>query len=243
MIEAIIFDLDDTLYAYEPLDKKAGSKVEKFICEALSISKEQYKEAYRFGRNKTKEGLSEVGAGHNRLLYFQKTLEYLGVAPMPLSLQMYEQYWGTFLQEMQVFPGVKELFSFLKEKEIPIVICTDLTAHIQHRKIEALGIAPDIRYLVSSEEAGKEKPAKEMFALCLEKLQMQPENVWYVGDSFQKDIKGAASAGMKPIWFYPKEDSQEENAVLFPEGNGIIYDKVKDYAELKKRITKELERA
>lgn len=117
MLQAIIFDLDDTLYAYNPLDKKARANVEKFTCEMLDISSEQYKEAYQFGRQETKKRLLDVGAGHNRLLYCQKTLEYLGVPPMPLSLRMYEQYWGTFLQEMKVFAGVKELFALLKEKK------------------------------------------------------------------------------------------------------------------------------
>lgn len=240
MLQAIIFDLDDTLYAYNPLDKKARANVEKFTCEMLDISSEQYKEAYQFGRQETKKRLPDVGAGHNRLLYCQKTLEYLGVPPMPLSLRMYEQYWGTFLQEMKVFAGVKELFALLKEKNIPIVICTDLTAHVQHRKIEALGIAQDIKYLVSSEEAGREKPAKEMFDLCLEKLKLPPEHIWYVGDSFQKDVEGAMKAGMKAVWFQP-----EGNAALLEKG-GIStensYLKVSDYTELTKLVIEELKK-
>ncbi len=232
MLEAIIFDLDDTLYAYEPLDKKARANVEKFTCEYLGISPEKYQEAYRFGREETKKRLPEVGAGHNRLLYCQKTLEYLGVSPMPLSLQMYEQYWGTFLREMKVFSGVKELFSLLKEKKIPIVICTDLTAHVQHRKIEALGIAQDIKYLVSSEEAGREKPAREMFDLCLEKLNLPPENIWYVGDSFQKDVKGAMNVGMQAVWFHPQENSKDKVATSYLE--------VSNYTELVNLVLKEL---
>ncbi|MDE7016493.1 MAG: HAD family hydrolase [Lachnospiraceae bacterium] len=204
-VKAVIFDLDDTLYDYGELNKKAGKAVEDFTCKELGISGERYQEAYQFGREETKKRLSDVGAGHNRLLYFQKTLEYLDVMPMPLSLRMYEEYWGIFLQEMKVFAGVKELFEYLWHKQVPIMICTDLTAHIQHRKIEALGIAPYIRYLVSSEEAGKEKPAKEIFSLCSEKLKLPPEDILYIGDHLEKDIKGASSAGMRTIWFHPGE--------------------------------------
>lgn len=240
MIQAMIFDLDDTLYEYGPLDKKARKNVEKFTCEMLGISAEKYREAYDFGRQETKKKLSDVGAGHNRLLYCQKTLEYLGIPPMPLSLQMYEQYWGTFLQEMKVFPGVKELFALLKNKQIPIVICTDLTAHIQHRKIEALGIAPYIKYLVSSEEAGREKPGKEIFALCLDKLKLPAENIWYVGDSFYKDIEGAESMGMKAIWFHPESrQTPGQESALMKEN---AYREVGDYTELTKMVVEELEK-
>lgn len=209
MVKAVIFDLDDTLYDYEKLNEKAGAAAEDFTCMELGISCEQYREAYRSGREETKKALSDVGAGHNRLLYFQKALEYLGAAPMPLSLQIYETYWGVFLQEMKLFPGAGELLGDLKKRRIPVLICTDLTAHIQHRKIEALGIASDIRYLVSSEEAGKEKPAKEIFDLCLEKLKLPPEEILYIGDSLEKDMKGALRAGMKAVWFHPREETED----------------------------------
>lgn len=209
-MKAVIFDLDGTLYDYDELDKEAGRNVEAFTCKTLGISADRFREAYRFGREETKKRLAEFGAGHNRLLYFQKTLEYLDVLPVPLSLQMYEQYWGVFLQNMKLFPGVKEVFSYLRQKDIPIVICTDLTAHIQHRKIEALGIASHVKYLVSSEEAGREKPAGEPFLLCLEKLKLPPEEVWYVGDSFEKDIKGARQAGMRALWMHREVSDYEE---------------------------------
>ncbi len=242
MIKAVIFDLDGTLYDYAKLDKEAGRNVEVFTCKALGISLDKFREAYRFGREETKKRLDDFGAGHNRLLYFQKTLEYLGIPPMPLSLQMYEQYWGTFLQNMTLFPGVKEVFQYLQKKQIPIMICTDLTAHIQHRKIEALGIASEIKYLVSSEEAGREKPAREPFELCLEKLKLPPEHIWYVGDSFEKDIKGAMQAGMKPVWFHREA---KENTGIGVESAGApsrgetYYREVSDYSQLLSIIKKE----
>lgn len=207
MIRAVVFDLDDTLYGYKALDREAGGRVREFVCEKLGIAEQVYEEAYAYGRSETKRQLGDVAASHNRMLYCQKTLEYLGVNPIPLSLQMYEIYWGTFLEKMQLFDGVREFMDRMHAQGITMVICTDLTAHIQHRKIEALGIADDIKYLVTSEEAGKEKPAPEMFALCLKKLNMTAEEVCYIGDSLTKDIEGAMAAGMRAVQFYPEKPS------------------------------------
>ncbi len=146
---------------------------------------------------------------------------------MPLSLRMYEAYWGTFLEKMQLFDGAREFMDRMRAHGITMMICTDLTAHIQHRKIEALGIAGDIKYLVTSEEAGKEKPAPEMFALCLEKLGVKPEEVCYLGDSPVKDVEGARAAGMRAVRFYPEEPSAEQYravAEMILAGNGEAQD-------------------
>ena len=207
MIRAVIFDLDDTLYGYEALDREARDRVKDYICGKLAIAGQRYDEAYSYGRSETKRQLGDVAASHNRMLYCQKTLEYLGVNPIPLSLQMYEIYWGTFLEKMCLFDGVREFMDRMHAHNITMMICTDLTAHIQHRKIEALGIADDIRYLVTSEEAGSEKPAPEMFELCLKKLNMVPEEVCYIGDSPVKDVEGARAAGMWAVRFYPEKPS------------------------------------
>ncbi len=210
MIKAVIFDLDDTLYAYEPLDQEAGKRVQTYACQHLNISEDTYQEACQFGRTETKEQLGDVGASHNRLLYFQKALEFLKVNPIPMSLQMYEIYWGTFLDNMQLYPGARELINKLHEKGIVIAVCTDLTAHIQHRKIEALGLSGDISYLVTSEEAGKEKPAPEMFELCLRKLGLSANEVCYIGDSYKKDIEGAKACGMQTLWFRPNQPAKPQ---------------------------------
>lgn len=214
MIRAVIFDLDDTLYEYGPLDKEAWGKVRELACGELGISVAVYEEAYSYGRRETKRQLENVAASHNRLLYCQKTLEYLGVNPVPLSLRMYETYWGIFLEKMRLFDGAREFMDRMHERGITMMVCTDLTAHIQHRKIEALRIAEDIKYLVTSEEAGREKPAPEMFALCLEKLKKRPEEVCCIGDSLERDVKAALAAGMQAVQFYPGKPSRPQYRAL-----------------------------
>ena len=81
-----------------------------------------------------------------------------------------------------------------------ICLVTDLTAHIQHRKIKKLKLEDYVSFAVTSEEAGKEKPHPYMFMMALEKLNLKAEEVCMVGDSFKKDIIGASNLGIKSIW-------------------------------------------
>ncbi len=44
------------------------------------------------------------------------------------------------------------------------------------------------------------KPDSKPFLLCLEKMNIKPAEAIYVGDDFQKDVLGASSVGMNPVW-------------------------------------------
>ncbi|MBP2657679.1 MAG: Pyrimidine 5-nucleotidase YjjG [Firmicutes bacterium] len=209
MIKGAIFDLDGTLYEYEAIDKIAMNELEDYTCKLLSINSLDFNIAFKKGKVETKSILYDCAAQHNRLLYCQKTCENLGVSPAIYALDMYEVYWGTMLEHMKLNNGVMELFQRLKCRNIKTAICTDLTAHIQYRKIRKLGLEKYIDYIVTSEEIGIEKPSEKMFQACLTKLKLMPEETFYIGDSFKKDIIGASRMGILTIWYNVNEEEVE----------------------------------
>ena len=210
MIKAVIFDLDDTLYDYETVHKIAMERLCTFTCKKLNILKEQFLEAFSWAKARTKKTLGNTGASHNRMLYCQKTLEHLGLNPVEGALEMYNCYWDSILADMKLRDGTIHLFKKLKANGIKIAICTDLTAHIQHRKIRALGLVPYIDVLVTSEEAGIEKPGKEIYSLILEKLDLPASACLFVGDSLEKDVEAPKHYGMEGILFTTIEDLEKK---------------------------------
>ena len=92
-------------------------------------------------------------------------------------------------------------------------ICTDLTVHIQHRKIRKLRIDEYIDAIVTSEEAGVEKPDFKMYNKILEKLDVNPEEALFIGDSLKKDVLGPMEYGMKALWLYSKTGKDKYQSI------------------------------
>ena len=76
------------------------------------------------------------------------------------------------------------------------------------------GFAGVLDAMVTSEEAGVEKPNPKIFLDCLHKLQIKPQEALYIGDSFERDIIGAHAAGLLPFWL--NTTRQQAPRVDFP---------------------------
>lgn len=200
MAQNLILDLDNTLYGYDDPHKRAMATVLKTFADRFSVSEEQAQLSFEYGRKQTHLELPARAASHNRLLYFQKMLEYNNIKSMPHALEFYELYWNTFLDRMTLFDGVLDYLDKCQSNGSEVCILTDLTAHIQYRKIKKLDLHRYIDYLVTSEEAGIEKPHPYMFAKALKKLRCSPEKALMIGDSWAKDIVGANAMGIPSIW-------------------------------------------
>lgn len=206
MYKAVIFDLDDTLYDYRSVHNLSMEKLRAFACEKLRVTKKEFDVAFSLAKADTKSLLGGTGAGHNRMLYCQKTLENLGRSPVDGALEMYDCYWDCMLEHMKLRDGVMPLLERLRAAGVKIAVCTDLTAHIQHRKIRQLGLVPYIDVLVTSEEAGAEKPVGRIYELTMRKLReldwtITAGDCLFVGDDEKKDVEGPMRFGMDSTLF------------------------------------------
>lgn len=200
MPKAVIFDTDNTLYPYAPAHKEATRAVEEKVEKLLGIDKAMFRNIFKEAREEIKSRLGNVASSHSRLLYMQRTIEKLHFGTrILLTLDLEQTYWRTFLSNCKLFPGVLEFIHILKSKGIVTANITDLTAQIQFRKLVYFGLDEFFDYVVTSEEAGADKPDKRPFEVALEKLQLEPENIWMIGDNYINDMIGAHNAGMKKI--------------------------------------------
>lgn len=210
--ELVLFDLDNTLYDYDPAHQAAMSACCDKAHKLLGLSKADFKKAFDVAKQEIKVSLKNTASSHSRLLYFQRTIELLGMKTQVLLALDFEQtYWRTFLGSAKLIPGVKDFLEELKLLGVPLVVITDLTAQIQFRKLIYFRLDGYFDYVVTSEEVGEDKPGRGMFDLAIQKVGGRCGTIWMIGDDLEKDIL-AAKASCKAITFCRVRNGKGNNS-------------------------------
>ncbi|WP_064791581.1 HAD family hydrolase [Shewanella woodyi] len=234
--KAVIFDTDNTLYPYHYSHQQASLAVQQKAEKILGIKQSRFSDALKISKREIKERLGETASSHSRLLYFQRTIELLGLKTQIMTtLDLEQTYWRTFLTNSQLFPEMHEFLHDLRAHGIQSAVVTDLTAQIQFRKLVYFGLHEAFDYIVTTEEAGADKPNPLPFQLARSKLGLEKgDNLWMIGDHPVKDIQGAK----KTLGAITLQKNHKDVKVLKgKEGPDILFDKYSELRELLGKIS------
>jgi FMN phosphatase YigB (HAD superfamily) len=180
----IVFDLDDTLYPYEPAHRAGTEAAVAYGVAETRVTRPEFEKAWSAARGRVKARLGATGASHSRLLYAHEATELLGFRSQPaLSLALEQEYWRNYMLAMELRPGAEEFLALLRYNDIPISIVTDLTVQIQLRKLVHLKLDALVDHVVISSETSGDKVTLEPFRLLAERVDRALfEHVWFIGD-------------------------------------------------------------
>lgn len=228
-INAVLFDLDDTLYGdFKTCDKLGLLEAGKYLESQIGLDAQKGAEAMNNGRELLRKHCPDEPEMHNRTLFAKWGLEAIGINPFRYAQKMNDIYWNTVIDNMRIHNGVKELLTDLKNTNIPVGVCTNMLADIQMKKLCKLGLDDICGYMISSEDAGIDKPHAKIFNFACQKLNVKPNETLMVGDSIEHDIKGALGVGMNAMWLnwkskpVPKLDSEFYIAENFEDAGNQI---------------------
>ena len=200
-LKAVFFDLDDTLYtSFQAGDTYAYEKLEEWAVNTFGDKGTGFAEAFRASRKQLARRQPSMPPTHDRVLFAQGALERMGLNAVRYARTLHRVYWDAVLAKMTVRPGVIRLLDDLRQAGVKTAVCTDMLADIQMEKLEYLGIADKVDCLVTSEEAGVDKPGSAIFWLAMHKCRCLPEETVMVGDNFTHDIQGALDVGIDGVW-------------------------------------------
>ncbi|MDO4976992.1 MAG: HAD-IA family hydrolase [Eubacteriales bacterium] len=230
MIRTIIFDIDETLYIYTPLHRITLKILDDYCVEHLGFEPGEFAAAWP---RVYKEITAELGFGnsciHDILLRSQIILEQKGINPLPHARTLYYLYWDNIISRMVPCDGIHQFLQKARQSGIRLGLGTDMMTEIQYRKLEKLELLDAFDFIVTSEEAGYEKPQEGFFRKVLEKTKCDVEECVMIGDNWDKDIVGAFGVGMPAIWFRPDVDPESCDS----EHRKIL---VRSYEELTRKL-------
>ncbi|MCG8584421.1 MAG: hypothetical protein MI757_06890, partial [Pirellulales bacterium] len=104
-LEAVLFDLDNTLYAYTPCNEAALRHVCGLLNETIEIPWERFRAVHDEVRDELAQRLKGQASSHNRSIFFKEIVERITERPNPrLAVDVLDAYWQQFYRQMRLEP-------------------------------------------------------------------------------------------------------------------------------------------
>ncbi|MFQ5892046.1 MAG: TIGR02253 family HAD-type hydrolase [Candidatus Methanofastidiosia archaeon] len=191
MIQAICFDLDDTLYNSTELSKRARvAAISEMINEGLNLELE---EGYKI----LKEIVLKRGSNYSK--HFNDFLYHItGKTDYRILSAGIIAYHNTKFAYIRPFKDTIPTLIHLREVGLKLAIITNGRPEKQWEKILRLSLQHFFDYVFISELVGFEKPDSRIYEFALKEMGIEPENALMIDDK-AKDLKGALELGMKSV--------------------------------------------
>lgn len=200
--EAVLFDLDDTLFDHDHCSRAALWSVRGEHSALSGVPWEQLRESYSRLLEEIHARLlsGELTLQEARRERFRRLFSELGEEATDEALQRaVEGYAAAYREAWLPLSGAEELLLEVGGRAKVAVVTNNLLAE-QRDKLRALGLARYVDELVASEEVGVAKPDPGIFRVALERLGCSAEAAIMVGDSWESDVAGARAAGVRAVW-------------------------------------------
>ncbi len=213
-IKGIIFDYGGTI-------DTNGIHWGEFIWEqyrkaCIGITRETYREAYVYGerflaKNPTIKPTDtfhtllrkKLAIHFDYLRNIQSGVDLSDDKAMEIADSCYDKVKETLKTTCSVVEKLSEKF--------PLVLVTNFYGNMP-TVLKEFNLSKYFREIVESSVVGLRKPDPALFALGAEALQVSPQEVLVVGDSYRKDIYPSSTLGCKTVWI--KNICWEEEPII-----------------------------
>lgn len=192
---AITVDLDDTLWAVEPVIRRAEAEVHALLAARYPRVVERFDvgdmEEVRLGVGREFPQLAHDLTALRRIS-LERMLEAAGYGTDGAELLM--ERFLELRHQVTLFPDVRPALEALSSR-FPLVALSNGNADVFR-----LEIGRFFRGALSARSAGVSKPHPRIYHGAAELLALEPAEILHVGDHPVEDVQGAAGAGMATAW-------------------------------------------
>ncbi|MBT3144637.1 HAD family hydrolase [Neptunomonas phycophila] len=201
MIKCITFDLDDTLWAVDPVIEVANERLFSWMQANAPLFVERHSVEDIKGRLRTKVVEASPHIAHSvtqvRLAALEAGFLEAGY-PKEQVVDLVEASFRVFYdarQEVSFFEHALSMVEGLKKEGYQVGAISNGNASIYK-----VGLGHCMDFQLNADEAGVEKPHPDIFEQVLAAQNLRPEQVIHIGDNPVADVQGAAEVGMWTIW-------------------------------------------
>jgi putative hydrolase of the HAD superfamily len=181
-LRGIIFDMDNTLFDFVEAKMIACTEVVSFLDAG------DPEELFEYFRRETHgfenpENIRDyiLDNGFNPVEKYQK------------CVTIYETHK---INNIRLYPDVRETLEELNEIGIPLGIVTDANSNNANKRLAKTGIENLVHSLISHDMTGAKKPDLAPFKYALDTMGLIASETLFVGDSLRRDIMPSKQLGM-----------------------------------------------
>ena len=202
-IEAVLFDLDDTLHDDTSAFQSAAEEVAREVAVEHGIDARALKAAYvaqaeTFWKRLSADQLAtRIGMARARM--WRAALAELGIADAGLAERSAANYEAYRKKYLTPFPGAIDLLCSLRGRGVKLGLVTNGFSETHREKIAVLRMGELFDAVFIADEVGMVKPDPALFAHACRVLECAPAAGAMVGDRYDRDIRGAREAGLYTV--------------------------------------------
>ncbi len=221
-IEVVLFDLDDTLVAFDLVTELSWRQVcAEYAARNPECGAEEVYEAitneshwYWSDEERHKIGRNDIASTRRKIVMraFEKHR-----FPVDDAVEVADRYSNLRLENMYIIPGALRTLSTLLKQGIALGLITNGDSDIQRYKINRFALGGYFKEILIEGEIGYGKPDSRIFELAISKFDTLPGRMLMVGDNLKWDVAGPQSVGMRGIWFDVRRKGLPEDSRIEPD--------------------------
>lgn len=192
-LQAVLFDLDNTLYPEEEFVTSGFRAVADCLAEYKNLDAETLQKR-----------MLHLLHAQGRRRVFNTLLAELNL-DSPVWLRTLLLVYRSHRPAISLFPGVAAALVAVKNRGLRLGLVTDGAASVQRRKIAALDLDRHMDVIVCTDElgAGCAKPSTVPFEVALTLLGVASNETAYLADDISKDFAGPNRLGIRSVQVRP----------------------------------------
>ena len=189
-IKGVIFDLDNTLLDFMKMKEFAVKAAVKGMIEAgLMVDEEDsYTEIVRI--------YEEFGWENQKVfdVFIEKQIGHVEHKYLAAGIVAYRRAREA---NLMAYPNVNKTLMALAKSGIKLGVVSDAPSREAWMRIYYLNLYHFFDVVITFDDSGERKPSEKPFKLCLDALDLDPDETIMVGDWPERDVVGAKNLGMK----------------------------------------------